>query len=126
MSERRQTIRWGLGAAAALLLSCTLLSCTAVAIVRWTPWLSDYQIDCTIGASGTAATVEFHGWRAGRACRDVAAPGPDGKQTAYRDAPRQGSVICRGRYQGLTVTVRDVGILDLEGSTLCQYFGLGG
>lgn len=72
---------------------------------------------CTIGVTGTAATLTVQGWQAADACNTF---DPGQSLGLYRYA---GSVttptICQFRMERLLFTVNDEGALKLVGNVLC-------
>ncbi len=79
-------------------------------------------IACTVGASGTALNVTVDGWGAGKACEtmmNTASTSINGF-TPY-STNSFGETICTVPLGSITYTVRDVGVLDLLGHSVCDY-----
>ncbi len=89
------------------------------------PALGDLRVDCTVGISGTRASVTAHGLLAGRVCGRVL----DGTWGYAREesGPAPGAlVICSGEYRFGSVAVRDAGVLQLAGRALCTGLAVAG
>lgn len=73
--------------------------------------------ECTIGLTGTGATVTVKGWAARDACAEVK------RQTYWPTYQQEGvlpaPVVCRYSRQGRVYTVRDEGALKVAGAALC-------
>jgi len=94
------------------------LSAAIVAMLWSTGNINTFAPSCTIGVTGTAATVTFRGWKSTSACASFES------RDTYRltsDAPTQ-PVICEYVIQGQTATVRDEGALKLIGASICADF----
>ena len=89
------------------------------------PALGDLRLGCTVGISGTQASVSARGLLAGRVCRRVL----DGTWGYAREesGPAGGAVVvCSESYQFGSVAVRDEGLLKLVGRTLCTGLAIAG
>ncbi len=84
------------------------------------------QPRCTIGVTGTAATVTIEGWSANQDCQRIVS----GQQSflgtfpathvyLYTGTPTNPEV-CEVNVQGRRVIVRDEGALKLNGNAVCQ------
>lgn len=80
---------------------------------------NDFGPSCTIGVTGTAASVTFKGWGATASCDAQLS-----SKQAYRyDGPaRVEPIVCQYTLAGERVTVRDSGTLKLVGNALCNSF----
>ncbi len=107
-------------------IACLLVILTIVGI-----WIYLYNNqDCSVGITGTAASVEFHGPRAGWAC-DATVTGSQGNNGStvsfyHETGTPEGSEICSGKWGDLTYTVRDSGLFDLVGKAECTWFANNG
>ena len=72
---------------------------------------------CTVGVSGTDATLTVSGWRSGDLCGRLV----EKSTRAYyrRDASPTGSVLCEYDDDGRHYVVRDQGALMLIGRGVC-------
>lgn len=72
---------------------------------------------CTVGVSGTDATLNVRGWRASTLCARLV----DKSTRGYyrRDAAPGGSVLCEYDDAGRHYTVRDQGVMMLIGRAVC-------
>lgn len=72
---------------------------------------------CTVGITGTAASLTVEGPHAEEACRLAA----EQRQTTYRASSEPGQpVVCEYRLGDQHVRVRDDGVLKLVGNALCE------
>lgn len=77
----------------------------------------DYGPSCTVGVTGTAATLTFKGWNAWGSCdAQLASAGLYRSDAATLTAP----IICQYTTHGMRATIRDEGSLKLVGNVLCQ------
>jgi ribosomal protein L32 len=72
---------------------------------------------CTVGVTGTAATVTYRGWPAENSC---ASQLPDKTLYQLQGDPPENPVICQYTSNGLTATVRDQGALKNVDNLICQ------
>jgi hypothetical protein len=109
-------VRTSLLAAAAGLLGATLpAACTA-------PW----PTTCTVGYADTDLNITAQGVGADDACGKLmkVAPSSAGSSgdvtpgSGYRTSP-SGTLVCRYQVRGVTITVRDQGLLRLAGRAAC-------
>jgi hypothetical protein len=86
-----------------------------VAGAGWATYRRTYT--CTVGVSGTDATLTVRGWRASDLCGRLAEKSPG----AYyrRDASPTGNVLCEYDDEGRHYVVRDQGALMLIGRGIC-------
>ncbi len=105
----------------------------AVAVALW----GVYSVivsnqSCTVGITGTAASITFQGHRSNDVCQSIVDSSASSSTKVYlMTAAPQGTVLCEGEYayqgyrsgldalSGPTVhyIVRDTGLFDLVGST---------
>ena len=109
---------------AALLLSMPLLGYLyAPQIISA---LISIEPSCTVGITGTAATITFQGWQAAHNCTTLISGNQSLQITLAKvyllDSPPNEPIVCQVDKDGLRITVRDEGILKLVGNTLCQTF----
>lgn len=102
----------GLGASTGLLL--ILITIGMVGGVAAWPVIRPI---CTIGVTGTAASVTVTGLFAGRACQQLLATGPTALYEMSQ-TPTQ-PVVCEQNVSNLRLVVRDEGILKIVGNALC-------
>jgi hypothetical protein len=75
---------------------------------------------CTVGLAGTAVSVSITGGGSG-ACDAWVRSDPSNPWYQYTAGTEpQGAVICQGGVDGLTYTVRDQGLANLYGSSICS------
>ena len=72
---------------------------------------------CSVGVTGTDATVTVSGWRATAACHDLQAQ--DSRWVYLREEPLVGDVLCEVRRDHRHYVVRDKGALLLVGRMAC-------
>ncbi len=83
--------------------------------------------NCTIGVTGTAATVTVQAWTANNDCHQVIngetafLSGPLPPKTVYEGTQdTTAPVVCELDMQGRHIIVRDRGLLKLVGNLICQ------
>lgn len=72
---------------------------------------------CTLGVSGTDATLTVTGWRATAECDAELERSP--RLLYRRDAATDASVLCEQDRNGKHYVVRDRGVMMIVGRTLC-------
>jgi hypothetical protein len=76
--------------------------------------------ECTVGLSGTAVSVTVAGGGTG-ACDDWVRSDPANPWYPYAAGTEPaGAVICQGQQSGRTYTVRDQGLLNIYGTSICS------
>lgn len=110
---QRRSARWPLSIWMSLLLALPLAAIGA-------PLASNLWPECSVNYMGTAASVEFTGLGAGRAC-----DGLIGMTGGYRGGPTRGAVVCKLQIEGFTATVRDGVPFSWNGQLLCAFLRKG-
>lgn len=80
--------------------------------------------ECTVGLAGTAVSVTMAGGGTGACDAWVRSDASNPWYTYSGGTEADGAVICQGQYAGVTYTVRDQGMLNAYGSSICS--GLSG
>jgi hypothetical protein len=79
---------------------------------------------CTVQLAGTELQITAEGRDANKSCDDLVAArgpaGPGGGGSYYRVDKPDGTIMCWTTYQGIKYTVRDKGMLKINGSGVCQ------
>jgi hypothetical protein len=85
--------------------------------------LSGLRTECSIGISGTAASLTVRGWAAGQACREIMTGRGQESGTTWYEKTEQlvPTVICEYTISGRRFIVRDDGALKIAGSAICAY-----
>jgi len=114
----------------ALIIVSLIILIPSIGYLYWpqiTTALISIEPSCTVGITGTAATITIQGWQATQDCNNLFSgnQGPNALQIdptkVYRlDSPPGEPVICQVDRGGLRITVRDEGILKLVGNAMCQ------
>ena len=119
-------MRGALAALATLAIVAVLVLGLALTVVPvQVPGLGELRLRCTVGITGTRASVTARGLMAGTVCRRVL----DGTWGLAREesGPDPGAaVVCSGNYRFGSVEVLDLGLLDLVGRTLCTGLAVAG
>lgn len=77
---------------------------------------------CTVGLAGAAVSVTVEGPTADPQCESMSGQVIDGGNWYLYDPDTEagGAVICQYKHQGNTWTVRDQGVANLYGTSVCQ------
>src|SRR5260221_7784882 len=107
-----------------------LLLCTVAAGVLYTGTLQRALLaiepTCTVGITGTAATLTIEGWTANQDCQTIVSGHPsflgtlDSSRVYLYTTGLTNPVVCELDRQGRHLIVRDEGVLKLVGSALCR------
>ena len=94
--------------------------CAAIAVVIALGW-GGHEVfgSCTVGVTGTDATVTVKGWKAGAECRRLRATDSTGLYD--RREPPTGDVMCEMPHGRQRYIVRDRGLLMVVGRSLCAW-----
>ena len=77
---------------------------------------------CTVGVTGTSASVTVDGAGANAQCSAIVSGAPSGVGYQYQAGAQPGAaVICQDDIQGDVFTVRDQGAVTAAGRAMCVY-----
>jgi len=113
LGAQRRSARWPMSIWMSLALAVPVAAVSE-------PIMSNLWPDCSVGYMGTAASVEFTGVGAGRACDRLI-----GVTGGYRGTPNTGAVVCTLQVGGYTAIIRDGASPTWDGQLLCAFLRKG-
>ncbi len=124
----RGCLRLGCAIASLLAILLGLLFLLAAFLLqssRFALLLESFQQSCTIGVTGTEASITVQGWMAGKTCNDILSGSSKlnvGTPENLYDLtqPATQPVICEYNISSQRLIVRDEGLVKLVGNEICD------